>query len=71
VLAELPGERAHEAPLTGAARAALDVVHGDTVRCVPLHRGASDARHQATDDPYLGSVSIQSPTQSTQPGDRR
>ena len=71
VLADLPGEPAHEAPLTGAARAALDVVHGDTVRCVPLHRGASDARQQATDEPYLGSVSIHSPTQSTQPGDRR
>ncbi|KKJ07970.1 arginine N-succinyltransferase, partial [Burkholderia gladioli] len=27
-----------DAPLDAAARAALGVVDGDTVRCVPLHR---------------------------------
>jgi arginine N-succinyltransferase len=40
VLAELPNEGGQDAPLAGYARAALDVIHGDTVRCVPLHRGA-------------------------------
>lgn len=40
VLAELPNQRGQDAPLAGQARAALDVMHGDRVRCVPLHRGA-------------------------------
>jgi arginine N-succinyltransferase len=43
VLAELPNERGHDAPLAGCARAALDVVQGDAARCVPLHRGAHEA----------------------------
>ncbi len=46
VLADLPRERALGAPLTSAARAALGVQDGDTVRCVPLHRQAPD-----TDNP--------------------
>lgn len=40
VLAEMPRARTGDAPLGAHARAALDVVHGDIVRCVPLHRGA-------------------------------
>ncbi|WP_201446435.1 arginine/ornithine succinyltransferase subunit alpha [Burkholderia gladioli] len=41
VLADLPDAavgNAIDAPLDAAARAALGVVDGDTVRCVPLHR---------------------------------
>lgn len=41
VLADLPDAAAGnaiDAPLDAAARAALGVVDGDTVRCVPLHR---------------------------------
>ncbi|RDU97010.1 arginine/ornithine succinyltransferase subunit alpha [Trinickia dinghuensis] len=73
VLAELPSERGADAPLSGPVRAALGVVHGDVVRCVPLHRGASDAPQDGADDvraddTYRGSFSTQSSTQS---GDRR
>ena len=50
VLAELPGEGGFDVPLGGPVRAALDVVHGDSVRCVPLHRSAADARQEETDD---------------------
>lgn len=51
VLAELPSERGADAPLAGHVRAALDVVHGDTVRCVPLHGGPAQADEaQACDD---------------------
>ncbi|WP_206952749.1 arginine/ornithine succinyltransferase subunit alpha [Trinickia acidisoli] len=65
VLAELPSERSLAAPLDGSARAALDVVHGDTVRCVPLHRGAFHAEEGEADDAYLRSISTH------QSGDRR
>jgi arginine N-succinyltransferase len=41
-LAELPIDRAAGAPLGSAIRAALGVVHGDAVRCVPLHRRTVD-----------------------------
>jgi arginine N-succinyltransferase len=72
VLAELPVERSHDAPLSGSVRAALDVVEGDTVRCVPLHRGASDSQPQAAgdvdlDDAYFGSPPTGQSKQSTQP----
>jgi arginine N-succinyltransferase len=50
VLAELPSERGGEVPLSGPVRAALDVVHGDSVRCVPLHRSPGDARQGEADD---------------------
>ncbi len=74
VLAELPSERGPDAPLNGALRAALDVVHGDSVRCVPLHRGTSEGEPEGAgdvhsgDDAYLGPLSTQ---QSTQSGGRR
>jgi arginine N-succinyltransferase len=41
VLAELPQAGAADAPLASAARAALGVQDGDTVRCVPLHQRES------------------------------
>jgi arginine N-succinyltransferase len=41
-LAELPAAREAGAPLPQAARAALGVQPGDTVRCVPLHRTQED-----------------------------
>ncbi|HEV3106508.1 MAG TPA: arginine/ornithine succinyltransferase subunit alpha [Trinickia sp.] len=50
VLAELPSARDQEAPLGSSARAALGVVHGDTVRCVPLHRRASQVQGDGTDE---------------------
>lgn len=65
VLADLPDERSPDASLTGAVRAALDVVHGDAVRCVPLHGAAHDAEPA---DAYLGSLATD-PTKPT--GDRR
>ena len=43
VLAELPRERSAGAPLPAAARAALGVSDGDTVRCVILHQEESPA----------------------------
>jgi arginine N-succinyltransferase len=43
VLAELPCARERDAPLVSAARAVLGVVHGDPVRCVPLHRQMGEA----------------------------
>lgn len=68
VLAELPSERGADAPLAAQVRAALDVVHGDTVRCVPLHRGAAQADGpQAGDDvPQWHSIHKTYPS-----GDRR
>jgi arginine N-succinyltransferase len=42
VVAELPRGTWQGAPLTSAARAALGVVHGDPVRCVPLSRYADE-----------------------------
>jgi arginine N-succinyltransferase len=67
VLAELPSERGQDAPLAGHARAALDVMHGDTVRCVPLHRGAQEEGSSADDaDPELFSTH-----RNHQSGDRR
>jgi arginine N-succinyltransferase len=74
ILAELPAERRRDdAPLSGPARAALDVVHGDTVRCVLLHRGASALEQAGQDDLRTGETSAGS--FSTQPstlsGDRR
>ena len=50
VLAELPNERGQDAPLAGHARAALDVMHGDSVRCVLLHRGAREADEPLSSD---------------------
>jgi arginine N-succinyltransferase len=38
VLADLPAQTDGGAPLPAAARHALDVQDGDTVRCVPLHQ---------------------------------
>ncbi|GLU32492.1 arginine/ornithine succinyltransferase subunit alpha [Trinickia caryophylli] len=38
ILADLPGEPEPQAPLAAVERALLDVVPGDAVRCVPLHR---------------------------------
>jgi len=67
VLADLPDTRSPDAPFTGRVRAALDVVHGDIVRCVPLHGAAQDAE-PADDDAYLGSLSSE---QSKPTGDRR
>ncbi|MBN3728616.1 arginine/ornithine succinyltransferase subunit alpha, partial [Burkholderia sp. Ac-20379] len=50
-LADLPAAasgNAVDAPLDAAARAALGVVDGDTVRCVPLHgRGEAASAHGA------------------------
>ena len=68
VLAELPNERGLDAPLAGHARAALDVMHGDAVRCVPLHRGA---REEETQNP--GDVNAESFSTPRNPhsGDRR
>ncbi|PMS19333.1 arginine/ornithine succinyltransferase subunit alpha [Trinickia dabaoshanensis] len=71
VLAELPDAHSPDTSLGGPVRAALDVVHGDTVRCVPLHRSAQEAS-EASDDggenAYLGSL----PGNPTKPtGDRR
>jgi arginine N-succinyltransferase len=43
VLAELPRERSAGAPLPAAARAALGVSEGDTVRCVILHQEENNA----------------------------
>jgi arginine N-succinyltransferase len=80
VLAELPPDRASDAPLSGGVRAALDVVHGDTVRCVPLHRGASASQQAGAEAPYDGDAYVHardasagsfSNQPSTQPGDRR
>ena len=38
ILADLPGAPERQAPLSASERALLDVVPGDAVRCVPLHR---------------------------------
>ncbi|HEX7684005.1 MAG TPA: arginine/ornithine succinyltransferase subunit alpha [Trinickia sp.] len=68
VLAELPRERSDEAPLGGQARAALDAMHGDAVRCVPLHRSATIAQDSEAGEAgglYPPSLSAH------QPGDRR
>ncbi|MGN6316287.1 arginine/ornithine succinyltransferase subunit alpha [Trinickia sp.] len=65
VLAELPRERGEDAPLGAHARAALDAVHGDVVRCVPLHRGAAQAQDERADTAYPAAYSTQ------QSGDRR
>jgi arginine N-succinyltransferase len=43
VLAEVPESKVLGAPLASAARAALGVVHGDPVHCVPLRRPLDDA----------------------------
>jgi arginine N-succinyltransferase len=43
VLVDLPRERSAGAPLPAAARAALGVGDGDTVRCVVLHHEAGNA----------------------------
>ncbi|WP_206996948.1 arginine/ornithine succinyltransferase subunit alpha [Trinickia mobilis] len=52
VLAELPHERAAGAPLASAARAALGVQDGDTVRCVRLHQRELDVDSETgTDNP--------------------
>lgn len=66
VLAELagpaaPGKRgepAGDAPLMSAARAALGVVDGDTVRCVPLHRPESEPPERDADEPYTDTQSV-------------
>ena len=72
VLAELPNERGIEVPLGGPVRAALDVVHGDTVRCVPLHRGAADERQGEGDDTVPTRTMNQAMNQTmNQTGDRR
>ncbi|MDR5813005.1 arginine/ornithine succinyltransferase subunit alpha [Caballeronia sp. LZ033] len=42
VIARLSGTRADGAALTAAARAALGVSDGDTVRCVPLHQASGE-----------------------------
>ena len=68
VLAELPNERGQDAPLAGHARAALDVMHGDAVRCVPLHRGAREEEGQDPND--IGSESFSAP-RNHHSGDRR
>jgi len=47
VLADLPGEPADDAPLSGDVRAALNVKEGDIVRCVPLHQPAADLKGDA------------------------
>jgi arginine N-succinyltransferase len=65
VLADLPDGHAPDAPLTGPVRAALDVVHGDTVRCVPLHRGAGN---DAGDDATFGALAAD---QSKPTGEQR
>ena len=55
VLAELPDGEGRDAPLASAARAVLGVVHGDPVRCVPLHRPldeSGDATDEADADAY-------------------
>ncbi|HTH73450.1 MAG TPA: arginine/ornithine succinyltransferase subunit alpha [Trinickia sp.] len=65
VLAELPRERGEDAPLGAHARAALDAVHGDVARCVPLHRGAAPAQDEEADTAYPTAYSTQ------QSGDRR
>lgn len=57
VLADLPRARDEQAPLTSSARAALGVVQGDTVRCVPLHRSDLPAREDAGDDAGFGAHS--------------
>ncbi len=53
VLAELP-EESEEAPLTSAARAVLEVLHGDPVRCVPLHRRQGNREEEADDVDVYG-----------------
>lgn len=68
VLAELPSAGHSDAPLAGHARAALDVMHGDPVRCVPLHRGAEQAEAEEGNDSYPDSYST---TQTHPSGDRR
>jgi arginine N-succinyltransferase len=65
VLAELPSERGNDAPLAAPVRAALELVHGDTVRCVPLHRSAGQAEAGKPGDAYPTSFS------DRQSGDRR
>ncbi|PMS35529.1 arginine succinyltransferase [Trinickia symbiotica] len=53
LLAELPADESEGATLASAARAVLEVVHGDLVRCVPLHRRAADPGEAADDDADL------------------
>jgi arginine N-succinyltransferase len=53
LLAELPADESEGATLASAARAVLEVVHGDFVRCVPLHRRAADTGEAADDDADL------------------
>jgi arginine N-succinyltransferase len=50
ISAELPADESEGAPLSSAARAALDVVHGDPVRCVPLYRRHARKAEEADDD---------------------
>ncbi|PTB18517.1 arginine/ornithine succinyltransferase subunit alpha [Trinickia symbiotica] len=66
LLAELPADESEGATLASAARAVLEVVHGDFVRCVPLHRRAADPGEAADDDadvyrePSAGRSSVRS-----------
>ncbi len=65
VLADLPSERENDAPLAAPVRAALELVHGDTVHCVPLHRSAGQAEEGDAGDAHPASFS------DRQSGDRR
>jgi arginine N-succinyltransferase len=58
VLADLPREDAGEAPLASAARAALGVVHGDTVRCVPLDTSTDDGVRRSGEADDTGEADI-------------
>jgi arginine N-succinyltransferase len=60
VLAELPCQREQDAPLVSAARAVLGVVHGDPVRCVPLHR-QRDETGVAADEDGVGALAKDRP----------